>query len=413
MKTFGNLPTALVAIVLAVVPAFTAFSSGASEPTVQGPVTITVWMGAWWKDQAPVVEKAFAADHQDTLKIETFPYDGYAEKVTTAIMGNVPPDVVALDDAMQNPLAGKNLLQPFEGVTRSDFSLGMWEAGTYQGKVYAIPYRADATGIFFNKDMFDKAGIPYPTKEWSWEDFRKIAKQLTIPGKQYGFGVSGSAAAASDVADLILPLIWSFGGDVIKDGKCVLDQPGAIKAMQFWVNLVRVDRVSPEGSVNYDTKDYLEFFLGGRLAMIESASNLVPQLKAKAKNINWDFVANPGGNFARNSGYGFAIPVGAKHPAQGREFIDWFTTPDILSRLTIRMPGRSSATTSPPWNEPVYKKILKATETTRNQPIIPQWIEIRAVMIRELQRALTGEQTVDQAARIMTDTANKILEAKS
>ncbi|QQO08097.1 ABC transporter substrate-binding protein [Breznakiella homolactica] len=394
------------------VPAASVFSGGSSDGSGKGPKTVTVWMGAWWKDQAPVIEKAYAETHDTILKIETYPYDGYIEKITTAIVGNVPPDAVALDDGMLNPLAGKNLLQPFPGVARADFSSGMWDAGMYQGKQYGIPYRSDATGIFYNMDIFDAAGIPYPTNDWTWDEFLQMAKAVTIPGERYGYGVAGSAAAASDGIDQLLPIIWSYGGEVIRDGRCVLDEPEAIAAIQFWIDLVRVHGVSPQGSVNYDTKDYIEFFISGRLAMIEGASNLVPTFKENAKNIRWDFASNPGGNFARSSGYSFAVPVGAKNSDGAREFIEWFTQPDNLSRLTIRMPGRSSATTSAPWNEPIYKKILKATETTRNQPIIPEWVEIRTVIIRQLQRAMTGEATVKEAARIMTDSANAILGVK-
>jgi multiple sugar transport system substrate-binding protein len=399
-------------LILALIPSAAIFSAGGVQQGGQeGPVTITAWMGAWWNDQAQVVEEAYAKEHKDILNIETYPFDGYPQKVMTAIAGGIPPDVIAVEASMSGTLVTRNLLQPFEGVSISDFSSFMWQCGSYQGKQYGIPYRADTVGIFYNKDFFDKAGVAYPKDDWSWDDFVKTAKALTVQGQQYGFGVSASAAAATDVMDQILPLLWSRNIDVFKDGRCVLDDPKAVEALKFWVDLVRVEKISPEGSVNYDTKDYLEMFLSQRLGMLMSGSNLVPTLKDQAK-FNWDFVAMPGGSPTRGSGYNWGIPIGAKNAKQAREFIDWFVAPDNLARLTIRLPARASATTSAPWNEPVYKKIILATSKARLEPQVAEWTEIQALIIRELQRALTGEVSTETAAKSITASANNILKVK-
>lgn len=402
----------LFLLVLVLIPSVVVFSGGGGQSGGrEDVVTITAWMGAWWNDQAQLVEEAYAKEHKDILNIETYPFDGYAQKVMTAIAGGIPPDAVAVEAGMAGPLITQNLLQPFEDVTISDFSSFMWQCGSYQGKQYGIPYRAETAGIFYNKDLFDKAGIDYPKDDWTWDDFLKTAKALTIQGQQYGFGVCGSAAAAPDVMGQILPLLWGRNADIFKDGRCVLDDPQAIEALKFWVDLVRVEKISPEGSVNYDIKDYVEMFLSQRLGMLTSGSNLVPSLKAQAK-FNWDFVPMPGGSPTKGSGYNWGIPIGAKNAKEAREFIDWFVTPTNLAKLTIRLPARASATTSAPWNEPVYKKIIIATSKARLEPQIGEWAEIQALIVRELQRALTGEINIEAASKNITASTNNILKVK-
>jgi multiple sugar transport system substrate-binding protein len=396
----------IVGILLLAVPVLLVFAGGAQE--TEGPVTVTVWKGSWWADQAPVVEQAFAESHTNRVKIETYPFDGLIEKYITAIAGGQAPDVIAADNTMMPLLISRGMLQPISGVDRSDFSGAIWEASSADGKLYGIPFRADTSGVFYNKDMFDQAGLSYPDWNWTWDDLLSLAKALTIGTERYGFGISGSPAAGTDFEAEVLPLIWSNGGDVIRDGKVVLDEPGAIAGLQFWVDLVLKHQVSPKGSVNYDNKDYIEFFLSKRLAMMMGGSNVIPLLNQQAPDINWDFVQVPG--VSKGFGYAYAIPVGAKNPEAAREYIEWFTEPENLSRLTIRMPARASATNDPPWNNPVYGKVMKATVNSKSPPLIPEWVEIRAMMIREMQRVLTGDtKSVEEAARIMTDQGNAII----
>ena len=384
-------------------------ASGAKESVVEtSPVTITVWKGSWWNNQAPIVEAAFNATHRNQVDIQAYPFEGLVEKYVVSIVGNQAADILAVDNNMLPLLINEGLLLPFENVEKSDFSGAIWDAASKDGKLYGIPFRADTSGVFYNKDMFDAAGVAYPKDNWTWDDFLDIAIKLTKGNQQYGFGISGSAAAATDFEAEVLPMIWAFGGDIIRDNKMVLDEPGAIKGLQFWVDLANKHKVSPAGAVNYDNKDYIEFFLNGRVAMMMGGSNVIPMLKEKAANIDWDFAPVPG----KSKGFGvaYAIPVSCKNPEAAREYIDWFTTPEILSEYTIRMPARATATNNPPWNDPMYVKVMNAAVDSKSPPLNPKWVEIRAMMIREMQKVLTGQtKSVEEAARIMTRQGNTML----
>lgn len=380
---------------------------GAQEQ--KGSETITIWKGSWWADQGPVLEKEFAIGHKNRIDIKTFPFDGLIEKYITAIAGGQAPDIIAVDNNMLPLLISRNLLQPIPGIDKSDFSGAFWEAASANGKLYGVPYRADTSGVFYNKAMFKEAGIAEPAWNWTWDDFLKTAKRLTKGESQYGFGISGSSAAATDFEAEILPMIWAFGGDVIKDGKMALNEPGAIAGLQYWVDLLKKHHVSPSGAVNYDNKDYIEFFLNGRVAMMMGGSNVIPLLKTRAKNIDWDFVQIPGG-VSKGFGEGYCIPVGAKHAAAAREYIEWFTEPKTLSRLTIRMPARASAATSAPWSDPMYVKVMKAATNSKSPPMVSKWVQIRAVMIQEMQKVLTGStESVQKAVEIINVQGNALL----
>ena len=404
----SSLRILIIGLIISVFLTSMLFAAGGRETVTDEPVTVRVWKGSWWNDHAPVVEEAFNSTHRNQVDIQAYPFEGLVEKYVVSIVGNQAADVLAVDNNMLPLLINEGLLQPIAGVEKSDFSGAIWDAATKDGVLYGVPFRADTSGVFYNKAMFDAAGVPYPQEGWTWDDFLDAAKKLTKGTQQYGFGISGSAAAATDFEAEVLPMIWGFGGEVIKDGKMALDEPGALKGLQYWADLLLTHRVSPSGAVNYDNKDYIEFFLNNRVAMMMGGSNVIPMLKDKGKNIDWDFAPVPG--YSKGFGVAYAIPVSTRNPAAAREYIDWFTTPEILSEYTIRMPARASATTNPPWNDPMYVKVMNAAVSSKSPPNVPAWVEIRAMMIREMQKVLTGQtRTVEEAVRIMTTQGNNLL----
>ena len=92
--------------------------------------------------------------------------------------------------------------------------------GKYAGQVHGMPITADAVVIYYNKDMFDKAGVAYPTENWEWNDLVEAAKKLTVKSGnntvQYGFGGFYAWHAT------YVPAIKAFGGAFFKDGRVQL-----------------------------------------------------------------------------------------------------------------------------------------------------------------------------------------------
>ncbi|WP_153057392.1 extracellular solute-binding protein, partial [Streptococcus suis] len=71
----------------------------------------------------------------------------------------------------------------------ANFPDGLNEIYNINGKQYAIPKDFDTIGLWYNKKLFDEAGIPYPDDTWDWNKLKEVAKKLTKPdGSQYGFG---------------------------------------------------------------------------------------------------------------------------------------------------------------------------------------------------------------------------------
>ncbi len=123
----------------------------------------------------------------------------------------------------------------------------LWPAAqsvvNYNGRTYGFPTNCGAFAVWFNKDLFDKAGVPYPKGSWTWDQFIPVAQKLTIRdsrgrGQQYGLSFDNG---------IWQQLVWQYGGSMYTpDGtRCVIDSPEAVQGLQMMYDLIYKHRVSP------------------------------------------------------------------------------------------------------------------------------------------------------------------------
>ncbi|GHT70838.1 sugar ABC transporter substrate-binding protein [Spirochaetia bacterium] len=386
-------------------------SGGSSDK----PVNLTVWMGSWWADGVPKIVEAYKkAAPNVNLTIETLPINGYFDNAATTILGGGGPDLLAIDAYMMGTFFEKGLLRPWDDKIKNldldDFA-GVKNAGIYQGKRYGIPYRASGSILYYNKTLFDKAGVSYPQEGWTWDDLRSIAQKLTVPSEQqYGYGIAAGQKDTGNVFEVLNPVVWAFGGDYLNKDQTQanLTDPNTIKAVRFWSDLYLKDKVVPPGSINYSiTADVMPLFIGNKVAMLISGDQANSEF-SKYPDLKFGFTVLPKGPTG-TGGYMWTVPVTAKNPDAAFAFALWFLEPENLGNLTVRIPARVSATKYGAWNTPVYQTILKGALSGRLNPTIPQWAEMQKIITVELQNILQGAKTVEQAMEDANRQCNALL----
>ncbi|MFA9381614.1 MAG: ABC transporter substrate-binding protein [Acetanaerobacterium sp.] len=396
---------------------------GDSDPSAtpaEGDATqITVWLGSWWADEAPRLEEEFAkANLGYTAKIELMPINNYVENASTSILGGNSPDALALDTLMIPTLVNQNLLIPMDDMmqrydlTPDLYSETVYASGVTDGVNYAIPYRTAACGMLYNKTMFDKADVAYPTDRMDFDKFLDTCKALTIPGEQYGYGIAASKSDPANVMTSFAPMLWGFGGDFLTADltKSALDTPESIAGIKYWVELYTTEKVVPEGCINYAiTKDIFPLAMNQQIAMIPiSDSNIVKVADYAAENnFEWDVCIMPG--YARGAGWSFTIPVSAKNIEGAEIFTDWFTKPEVISAQSVVLPGVIEGQKMGKWADPIYNIFYEADKFSKTCPNTPKWTEIQNLVTQELQNALQGACTPEEAAKSMSDQINALL----
>jgi multiple sugar transport system substrate-binding protein len=196
---------------------------GSSSSGPAAPVTLTFWHGytdieADWMNGA--IDEWNGQNPDIQIKPLFVNNDKALQKLTVALQGGEPPDITyQYGSSIPQVAAAPGLVDLTQWVQQpdvswDDFISGARTAATFEGKVLGVPALIDNLAIVYNKELFDGAGLSYPTADWTWDDFRAAAKALTNPAtKQFGF--SYPMDASEDTVWHYIPLLWQSGGAIL------------------------------------------------------------------------------------------------------------------------------------------------------------------------------------------------------
>jgi multiple sugar transport system substrate-binding protein len=163
-------------------------ASATDAPAAPGEA-ITLRMTAWDIATTPywqAVVDAYEADHPNVnVELVEISSAEYQDKLNVMLSGGDDVDIITVKDipgysAMltRNQIVALNGYVEADKVDLSAYS-GAAEELTYEGSIYALPFRSDIWILYYNKDLFDKAGVAYPTNDMTWEQYDALARQLT------------------------------------------------------------------------------------------------------------------------------------------------------------------------------------------------------------------------------------------
>ena len=192
-----------------------------------------------------------------TIQREEIPSADLVSKTLQKLSSKTMPDLQMFDNPDLPTFASTGALTPVTdaGVTTDNIGKSVLSIGTYNKKVYGIAPTVGTLVLFYNTDIFDKAGLTVPT---TWEELKADAKTLT---KGSTYGVAFPAKNSAEGTYPFMPLLWSAGGSEDK-----LDSAAAQSALQLEVDLVKSGDAS-QSVVQWGNSDVGDQFLAGKAAM--------------------------------------------------------------------------------------------------------------------------------------------------
>ncbi len=365
------------------------------------------------------------------VRFEHTPYTGYDSKILTRIAGGAAPDVIAAEVnyfvtfATRDVFLGLNaFIKDDKKFAVDDFFVPIIDRFTVGGQIYAIPRDvAPFACVFYNKDLFDQAGLPYPTDDWTWDDLLRIAKILTkhdATGRATQYGFYGWAWQ---------DFIYGNGGGLVDDVKAptksLLDDPKSIEGLQFYSDLINKYEVMPTPTALANLGMGVDLmFASGRLAMFLSGIWETPGLRTKY-SFHWDVAMFPknrdGVRHFGSGGTGYGILRSSKHAREAWEVVKALTSAEVQEELAERglaQPSLRSVAMGKHWAEsplpPANKKMLnEAVNQIVFDPFHPRWREIEAKYINpEFDLLRTGKETAEEAVKKITPKINELLTEK-
>src|SRR5215469_12706571 len=245
--------------------------------------------------QAEAVKRFEAENPGIKVEVTTIPYPEYQQRLLTAVKGNNAPDVSTVDQIWNSAFAEAGAIDKLDdrakaaGIKSEEFFRGAWDSANFNGGLWGIPFNVDVWFFnYYNKKLLQEAGVD-PASITAWQGLKEAAEKLTNPAKGR-FGAGFFAHKGEDTICVVDSFIYSNGGEIIDDqGKCALDQPAAIEALEY---LKSLQAYAPKGVLNAASEDMRQLFLNGSLAMEFWPALEQPSLQKS--NLDWDFVAGHG-----------------------------------------------------------------------------------------------------------------------
>jgi len=393
---------------------------------VAKPVELNWWLGTW---AVPAAEKVTARYREKnpnvTFKFEPIPFDTYLDKMTTGLVGGAQIDILDISPSWVPSIADQNVLITLNDripeVNKSDFYAGAWDAATWKGHLWAIPYRWETWAQVYNRGFFKAAGLDPTKPPKTWDEYVATARKLTTPD-HYGAGLVGRNTAS--MLNRIVPMIYSTGGEIFDKAfkKCLVNQKPAVEALTWYSDLYLKDKVTQKSVLNDDENDVEKLFGAQKVAMhwigaftFDYMSHNAPDVDFGTSLVPGRTAARPGTGYA--TGWQTAIPKSAKDPGVSWDFVKFYTSPDIMAEFARTTPARKSAaashlyTATRPMDK--LKPYIDGLNYGRPLPAIPQWPAAGNILASAWQDILAGKQTPQQALDAAAADIDKVLARSS
>lgn len=276
------------------------------------------------------------------------------QKLMTAIVGRVPPDVINQDRFTVGDWASRDTFMAMDdflaresgpdAVRAESYYPAAWNEAIYKGKVYAIPNGIDDRMLFYNREMFREVGLDPDKPPRTWDELLEYSKKLT---KKNADGTFNRIGFIPNYGNSWLYLYsWQNGGEFMSPDRrlCTLAAPENVGALKYMVDVY--DALGGYEQVSIFQSGFQggeqDPFFTGKIGMVIHGSWIVPNIARYAPGMDFGIAPPPvpkerlegKGKFAGQDkyltwtgGFSFAIPTGARHPEEAWRFIRYMSSP--------------------------------------------------------------------------------------
>lgn len=368
LLSFASLALALT-LMAACQPARSTQSPATPTPDRLVTLRFTYWGSQVEKEAVSQTVRAFEAAHPNIrIDAQHIPNSEYIATLSAMFAAGTPPDIGYLFETHAALWASGGRVMDLTELVMKDEALASRLPQTYYyyapGKTIGTSTSTETVVMFYNKHLFDQAGLPYPPSDpeaaWTWDEFVSVARQLTtdVAGRHPGdpgfaadqirtYGVSFNKQWIG-----YYPFIYSNGGEIVNtDGtRLLLDSPEASEAIQLLSDLMWVHHVAPTPSVEQHLPASEALMQTGQVAMvIDGQWKLLDY--ANMQGLSYGLAVLPKMKAARTLilGSPTVIFAGTQHLPEAIEFYKFHNDPQVVDLFArgLWMPLQEAYYTEP------------------------------------------------------------------
>jgi multiple sugar transport system substrate-binding protein len=383
-------------------------------------IILTLWVFEGENEYMPIIEEEYEVLHPNIdLQITEFPEDDYTTKIDTALAAGAPPDLGFVYDLKYLKL--KQFLSIDEIILEKEIALETFNQAAlsecrYEGKLYCVGSYSGALMLFYNKDMFDAAGLAYPSasEPMTLEEYAELAGKLTIPNTDLTKSVWGGFSA---------PPYWWIDQRMIfsEDGRTVENVANSSAAVRMYAALTgmiqdgfapspsSIDGVGIPGGINVAGNELLA---QKRVAMSICDTTVFTRLEEDG--IRWGVapLPVPDGTKAWVPSWTdkWGVFTASQHPQEALDFIAFIATEGNAIRASRldTLPLNTAVAEETNWtkDDEGRKQILEVTHLARPGLFFPgMWDAMNAALddtfLDVVEGQLSAQESLDQAVPTM------------
>ena len=351
------------------------------------------------------------------VSFQQLSWDYGLDKVITSIAAGNPPDLCELGTDWVPQFSSTGVLKDVTQETaplKEQFFL--WDPATYHGRVYGVPWLAGTRILFYNRELFAKAGLNPDKPPATWDELYAAAKAVDALGPEiYGFGIHVGEAYAP--WQEFLPFVWGNEGQILDAGwnKCLLDQPPVVEALKFYKSLKPYSLVERQPQVN-------QLFAEGKVGIQISGSwnfALIPRMNP---TLNFGVGILPKPAPFRGSPASFAggeilvILNQSRHSEAAFKLVQFLTHEDqamaIVEAQRNIVPTVKTALDHPYYRtHPEQRLFLEQIRTAVAPPAHPAWVQMQEKITRVVEQVILNDGDPVKELKKVTGEIDQVLKA--
>jgi multiple sugar transport system substrate-binding protein len=379
---------------------------------------ITFWQ-FWPSRQIEPLLQRFEVDHPGLeVRMQQLTWGSGFEKIVAAAAAGSPPDLCELGSTWLARFASEGALADVTEETaplRGEYR--MWEIATYRGRVFGWPWVLGTRALFFNRDLFERAGLDPERPPETWAQMLDAARRISEIGDgYYGFGLNAGERYVT--YKKFMAFAWGNGGRILSEDltRSRLDSPENREALSFYVDLIPYSMIERQDMIDQAFKE-------GRVGMMVSGAWNLKRIPVEAPSLRYGVALVPrpdaeGGVHASFGGGEVLVVFSAsKRKGPAGELARFLVSPQnevaLCRNVRSVQPSFVDAERDPYYaSNPNDLIFVRQLRTAVSPPAVPEWMEMEGVIDEAVEQAIHGARSPADALAEADGRLNDILQPK-
>lgn len=351
---------------------------------------------------------AFEEETGYTIDFTSITWDNAQSTLLTRVKGNKAPDTSRLPSRWIPQFTNLDSLDPLDDLMQGEFLEKFYpkvaETTKVNGKYYGVPWAYSNKALYYNKDVFEEAGLdPENPSLNTWDEMLSAAQQIKENASTPAYGLP--AADRLTTVSQYLPYHWSYGADIVDDeGRPAVNTDAGIQALDFYSSLATEHGVTQSSPLSSTRHDVRSLFENGDVGMHIGHVYVGLNIQNNDTGTNYGIVQMPKGPEGR---YCLAttdsmVVYSSSDVKDGvMELLRFYYETERRFQYSKQkgfMPVVKGVGEREYFaDDPLWSKFVEASQYARSRPKLTNLNEVTNVMVTAVQQAVSGSQSAEKA----------------